>query len=66
MAEKKEETGLESLPELERVCPECESDTEYNGNPCGEWCPCGCCGGAGYIPTPFGEKVLSRSAEYFS
>ncbi len=54
----KEEAAV-SLPELERLCPECEGDTDYNSNPCGPWCPCGCCGGAGFRPTAFGHKVLA-------
>jgi hypothetical protein len=46
------------LPELEVLCPECGGDTDYNGNPCGPWEPCGSCDGAGYLLTAFGEKVL--------
>lgn len=56
--EKKEEAALERLSELETVCPRCEGDSEYNGNPCGPWRPCGVCGGTGHLPTEFGEKVL--------
>jgi len=57
--ERKEEAALQELPELETACPECESDADYNGNPCGSWRPCGYCGGARYVPTDFGEKVLA-------
>ena len=59
MSEQKEEIGLVSLPDLETICPECEADGDYNDNACGPWCPCGSCGGAGHIPTEFGEKVLA-------
>ena len=56
--EKKKEAAL-VLPELETLCPECNGDTDYNGNPSGPWRPCGSCDGAGYIPTEFGERVLA-------
>jgi len=36
------------LPELEVVCDHCG----------GKWSDCHRCGGTGYVPTPFGEKVL--------
>jgi Tryptophan RNA-binding attenuator protein inhibitory protein len=62
--EQKEAAALEKLPELETVCPRCEGDTEYNGNPCGPWRPCGVCGGSGYVPTEFGEKVLRLMRRY--
>jgi hypothetical protein len=57
--ERKEEAAMESLPELETLCSACEGDPDYNGNPSGPWRPCGSCGGAGHIPTEFGEKVLA-------
>jgi hypothetical protein len=50
--------SLENVPELETVCPECEAEQNYNGNPCGPWEPCGTCDGAGYLPTKFGKKIL--------
>lgn len=56
--EEKKETTLESLPELETVCPECEGDNDYNANAYGPWRPCGSCGGAGYIPTDLGAKII--------
>jgi hypothetical protein len=69
--ERKEETGPEKFPELEMVCPECKGDTDYNGNPSGQWRPCGYCDGLGHIPTDFGEKgagavstPLSLGADY--
>jgi hypothetical protein len=48
MSEQAKET-LEKLPELETVCDRCR----------GQWSGCSDCGGTGYIPTDFGEKVLS-------
>jgi DnaJ-class molecular chaperone len=43
--------------ELEIICSECDGnggETEL-----GKWFPCDKCAGAGYIPTPAGQKVLS-------
>jgi hypothetical protein len=47
--EEKKEATLESLPELEIVCKHCH----------GKWPDCHYCGGTGYKPTEFGEKVLA-------
>ena len=47
-SERKEEAAL-VLPELETVCEHCR----------GKWSDCHRCGGSGYIPTEFGERVLA-------
>lgn len=46
-----------SLPILEVVCDRCRGEggyQEYSG-----WVDCCYCGGAGYIPTDAGEKILA-------
>ena len=50
--ERKEETALEKLPELEIVCPECK------GKPWSERGRCEECHGSGVVPTMFGKQVL--------
>ena len=45
------------LPVLETVCPECNGDGGCEGYEAG-WITCYKCGGAGHVPTPFGERVL--------
>jgi|HubBroStandDraft_2_1064218.scaffolds.fasta_scaffold1834862_2 hypothetical protein len=45
--------------ELETPCEACGGErghfTEYPQY----WKPCGLCNGAGFVPTPFGERVLA-------
>ena len=45
------------MPVLETKCPDCRG---VGGRPeGGEWFRCWDCGGAGYVPTPLGERVLA-------
>jgi hypothetical protein len=54
--ERKEAEALESLPELETACEHCR----------GKRTECYRCGGTGYIPTEFGEKVLALILHHIS
>ena len=54
--ERKDEAAPERLPELEVVCPRCRGKGSV---PLGYPDPrCSNCGGSGYIPTEFGQRVL--------
>ncbi len=55
--ERKEEAALGSLPELETACRLCDGEGRVHEE--GKWRRCGCCDGAGYEPTEFGERVLN-------
>jgi hypothetical protein len=52
----KEADALAALPELETPCDYCKG--EGGGTEASQWHDCPFCNG-GYVPTAFGEKVLS-------
>jgi hypothetical protein len=57
----------DQLPALETPCPACETRGGDMGGPYGreEWFRCWECGGAGFLPTPFGQRVLDLMRHHF-
>jgi len=51
--------GVDQLPALESQCENCEGKGGWLREKDGEWHYCGKCQGAGYVPTAFGEMILS-------
>lgn len=47
---------MNELFELETICTRCNGEGAWTEQ--GEWADCFACGGAGYVPTVIGQKVL--------
>jgi len=59
MSEERKVESLADLPELEAVCNQCDGSGEVGEVGTYQTFDCSECGGAGFIPTEFGEKVLA-------
>jgi ribosomal protein L37AE/L43A len=58
------ETNWIDRLELESTCPVCKGEARWRlGN--GEWHYCGNCDGAGFMPTPLGERILTLMRHNF-
>jgi hypothetical protein len=55
----------EPMPELEQLCNVCRGSGRGTMGGEGPRRPCGACGGAGYLPTPIGERFLSLMRHQF-
>jgi DnaJ-class molecular chaperone len=51
--------------ELEELCDRCDGEGRYRGEYPAEWRRCDHCNGAGFVPTEFGEKVLTLMRHNF-
>jgi hypothetical protein len=54
---------MDKLPILEEECIRCERRGWLHDG--GEFVRCGVCDGSGYVPTEFGERVLSLMMHNF-
>ena len=53
------------LPGLETPCPSCRGRGEYWSDDCDSRRGCETCGGAGFVPTDLGERILALMRHNF-
>jgi DnaJ-class molecular chaperone len=53
------------FPQLETICLDCKGKGGFSENPPHDFTRCSDCGGAGYVPTEAGKKVLALMQHNF-